>query len=108
MFSLQLFGGAALADDRRPVSGPAAQRHRLALLALLAAAPGCRASRDRLVALLWPESGESAARRLLNVALHALRKHLGEDTLLSLGDDVQPRTDPVPSDVGRCPGEVAA
>ncbi|MEW5928077.1 MAG: BTAD domain-containing putative transcriptional regulator [Gemmatimonadota bacterium] len=101
MFSLELFGGASLADGRGPVSGPAAQRHRLALLALLATAPGCRASRDRLVALLWPESDAAAARRLLNVALHALRKQLGEDAVVSLADDVQLRPGAVSCDVGR-------
>ncbi|HEV2735169.1 MAG TPA: hypothetical protein VGV85_10035, partial [Longimicrobiaceae bacterium] len=101
MFSLELLGGATLGDERGPVSGPAVQRHRLALLALLAVAPGGKTSRDRLVALLWPESGEAAARRLLNVSLHALRKQLGEDALLSLADDVQVRPGALPSDVGR-------
>jgi serine/threonine-protein kinase len=101
MFSLELFGGASLVDERGPVAGPAAQRHRLALLALLAVAPGGKASRDRLVAHLWPESGEAAARRLLNVSLHALRKQLGEDALVSLADDVQLRPGALPSDVGR-------
>ncbi len=101
MFSLELFGGASLVDERGPVSGPAAQRHRLALLALLAVAPGGKASRDRLIAHLWPESGEAGARRLLNVSLHALRKQLGEDALASLADDVQLRPGAVPSDVGR-------
>ncbi|HEX8276353.1 MAG TPA: tetratricopeptide repeat protein [Longimicrobiaceae bacterium] len=101
MLALQLLGGAFLTDGGAPVSGPAAQRHRLALLALLAASPGGRASRDRLVALLWPESGGAAARRLLNVALHALRGRLGDDALLSLADDVVLRPEAVPSDVGR-------
>lgn len=101
MPSLRLFGGASLLGDRGPVSGPAVQRHRLALLALLATAPEGKASRDRLVALLWPESDGAGARRLLNVALHALRQALGDDALVSLADDVQLRPEAVPSDVGR-------
>jgi TolB-like protein/DNA-binding SARP family transcriptional activator/Tfp pilus assembly protein PilF len=101
MLSLKLFGGASLVGEAGPLAGAPAQRHRLALLALLATAPEGKASRDRLVALLWPESGEAAARRILNVALHALRKHLGDEALVSLGDDVQLRPAAVPSDVGR-------
>ncbi|HEV2149476.1 MAG TPA: winged helix-turn-helix domain-containing protein, partial [Longimicrobiaceae bacterium] len=101
MLSLKLFGGASLVNAEGPVAGPAAQRHRLALLALLATAPEGKASRDRLIGHLWPESDDAAARRLLNVALHALRKQLGEDALVSLGDDVQLRSAVVHSDVGR-------
>ena len=45
-----------------PVVGRAAQGHRLAVLVVLALAGGRPVRRDRLVALLWPESSADRAR----------------------------------------------
>ena len=72
-----------------PLSGRVTQRHRVALLALLAAAPDGRLSRDKLIAYLWPESGPERGRNLLNVATYVLRSALGEAALLSSGDDLR-------------------
>jgi DNA-binding SARP family transcriptional activator len=83
--TLQLLGGVSLRDADVPLAGPAAQRHRLALLALAAAAHPAPVSRDRLVALLWPERDEPSARRLLAVAVHALRRALGAGAVRSVG-----------------------
>ena len=55
MFSLRLLGGLSLQGDRTTLTGPATQRHRLALLALLAVSGSRTLSRDKLIALLWPE-----------------------------------------------------
>src|SRR5438105_4526864 len=53
---LRLFGSPTLEnDDGRPIGGGASQRHRIALLALLARSRGGY-TRDKLVALLWPDS----------------------------------------------------
>ena len=52
MFRLRTFGGAALFDDGRPLDGPAVQRRRIALLALLAVAGEGGMSRDKLLAFL--------------------------------------------------------
>ena len=84
-FSLKLFGSPTLEGSRTAISvvGPATQRHRLGLLALLALAPGNVSSRDRLMALLWPESDAERARGLLNQAVYQLRKFLGEDAIVS-------------------------
>jgi len=68
------------------VSGPPAQRHRIALLTLIVAAWPQPLSRDRAMALLWPERDEANARRLLNLAVHVLRAALGDDTIASMGD----------------------
>lgn len=89
MLSIKLFGGASLEGEDGPFSGPAAQRHRLALLALLAASHPRAVSRDKLVAYLWPESDAAHARNLLNQAVHALRRALGEDAILSTGDELR-------------------
>ena len=87
MITVQLLGGACLrARDATTLGGPPAQRHRVALLALVAAAWPQPLSRDRATALLWPERDQANARRLLNLAVHVLRATLGEDAILSTGD----------------------
>jgi TolB-like protein len=86
MITVQLLGGARLLSGDSPVSGPPAQRHRIALLALIAAAWPLPLSRDRAMAMLWPERDLPGARRLLNLAVHVLRSALGEDAIASTGD----------------------
>jgi adenylate cyclase len=86
--SLRLFGGFALDGDRGALSGRAAQRKRLALLSLLGGAPGSL-SRDRIVGLLWPESGTERARHQLSSSLYELRRVLGEQAILAAGDELR-------------------
>jgi TolB-like protein/DNA-binding SARP family transcriptional activator/Flp pilus assembly protein TadD len=45
---------------------------------------GC--TRERLIALLWPESDETHSRHSLRDALRAIRHALGPDAVLSVGD----------------------
>src|SRR5262244_667149 len=89
MFTLRLLGSASLDGPDGPVSGRAALRQRIALLALLAVEHPRPLSRDRLVASLWPESGTDDARHLLRDSLYLLRSALGDDTVLSTGDDLR-------------------
>ena len=84
--SAQLLGGACLRVGELPLSGPPVQRHRIALLALVVAAWPQPLSRDRAMALLWPERDTANARRLLNLAVHVLRSALGEGAVVSTGD----------------------
>ncbi len=100
MFVLRLFGGLSISDAEGPLSGRAFQRRRLALLALLSAAPAGTSSRDKLIAYLWPESGDEQARHLLSVTVYELRKALGEEALLSVGDDLRLNSEVIRSDVG--------
>lgn len=86
MITVQLLGGAYLRSGDAPLSGPPAQRHRIALLTLIVAAWPQPLSRDRAMALLWPERDTPNARRLLNLAVHVLRAALGEDAIASTGD----------------------
>jgi TolB-like protein len=86
MITVQLLGGASLRSGDEPISGPPAQRHRIALLALIAAAWPQPLTRDRAMALLWPERDTAHARRLLNLAVHVLRAALGEGAITSAGD----------------------
>jgi len=99
MVSLKLFGGAALKIEGEAVTGPPTQRHRLALLALLAASPSRALTRDKLVAYLWPDRGARAARKLLNQSVYALRKALGEGVLLSIAEELRLDTSRVHCDV---------
>jgi TolB-like protein/DNA-binding SARP family transcriptional activator/Tfp pilus assembly protein PilF len=88
LFSLKLFGGASLEGPAGALTGRAAQRHRLALLALLATA-GAGVTRDKLIAYLWPEADAERGRHLLSNSLYMLRQALGEDALLGAGDVVR-------------------
>jgi DNA-binding SARP family transcriptional activator len=88
-FSLKVLGGISVTGDRGPLTGPAVQRHRLALLAILATSRPRAVSRDKLMAWLWPERDGERARQLLNQAVHALRRTLGPDAILSTGDELQ-------------------
>lgn len=95
---LRLFGGASLEGAHGPIAGRGAQRRRIALLAIIAAA-GRAVSRDKLVGLLWEEADTEKARKLLSESLYVLRKTLGEDALLTAGDTVEINRDVVVSDV---------
>ncbi len=89
MYRLSLFGIPTLERDGAPLTGRATHRHRLALLALLALAPGQRLSREKLIAYLWPERDGESGRNLLKVGSYVLRSALGDDVLLSEGDDLR-------------------
>jgi len=84
--AVQLLGGACLRSGDTILAGPPAQRHRIALLALVVDAWPQALARDRALALLWPERDEAGGRRLLNLAVHVLRSALGEETIASRGD----------------------
>ncbi|MEJ2502226.1 MAG: BTAD domain-containing putative transcriptional regulator [Gemmatimonadota bacterium] len=89
MPQLKLLGGATIDAGSGPISGPAARRHPLAVLAVLATASAQTLSRGKIVGLLWPEATEKAARHRLNTCLSSLRKVLGEQALVSIGDDIR-------------------
>lgn len=86
MITVQLLGGASLRRGDTPIGGPPTQRHRIALLTLIAASWPQPLARDRAIALLWPERDTANARRLLNLAVHVLRAALDEGAITSAGD----------------------
>ena len=98
MLLLRLLGGLSLSGDQTAsgdpatLTGPATQRHRLALLALLASSGGRPQSRDKLVAWLWPERDVEHARNLLNQGVYALRRAMGDAAIVSTHDEL--RLDP--------------
>jgi DNA-binding SARP family transcriptional activator/TolB-like protein len=88
MFVLHMFGGVSLVGESGPVSGRAVQRHRLALLALLAASPAGGMSREKLIAYLWPDADPERARHLLSNSLYLIRQALG-DAICTTTDGVR-------------------
>jgi DNA-binding SARP family transcriptional activator/predicted Zn-dependent protease len=92
MHRLIVFGGLSLHGPQGRVTGRASQRHRLALLALLATEHPRSLTRDELLAYLWPENDPERGRQLLRQALYQLRGTLGEDVLLAHSEEV--RLDP--------------
>ena len=69
------------------------------MLAILAQARGKPMSRDRLIALLWPETETASGRHLLTDSIYVLREALGEDLVRSAGDDVSLNPDRITNDV---------
>jgi DNA-binding SARP family transcriptional activator/tetratricopeptide (TPR) repeat protein len=102
-----LFGGASIEGNDGPITGRGAQRRRLGLLAILAVA-GRAVSRDKLVAYLWEETDTERARKLLSESIYVIRKAVGEQALIAVGDTVELNRDLVWSDVGEFMEALAA
>src|SRR4029450_7123596 len=100
MLRLTTFGGLVLHQDGQLHTGPAAQRRRLALLAVIASAGRRGVVRERLLALLWPGGAPEAARHSLYQALHAIRRSLGGDDVFLGSSTLQLNPDRITSDVG--------
>ncbi len=89
MLTLRLLGTASIQGvDGAGVAGRAAHGVRLALLAYLALARGRPISRDKLIALLWPDVRSERARAQLSDALYILRTGLGEEAVRSVDDSL--------------------
>ncbi len=90
----------AAGADGVPLGGAAAQRRLLALLAILAAAGKGGASRDRILALLWPEGDPDRARHALTQSLYHARRNLGaDDLILPAGGDLRLNPERITSDL---------
>ncbi|HET6838074.1 MAG TPA: BTAD domain-containing putative transcriptional regulator, partial [Gemmatimonadales bacterium] len=83
-----------------PLGGTAAQPQSMALLALLAAADERGMSRDKIIALLWPECDAKRARHRLSQLCHALRRSLGEGLFSAAGTELRLSQSQITSDVG--------
>lgn len=78
MVRLRTLGCLSLSADGRSLGGAAGQRRPLAMLAALASAGTRGVTRERLQALLWPESDAERARKVLAQTVYALRRDLGD------------------------------
>ena len=81
-----VLGTVRLTSPNGEVERVVAQPKRLALLAYLAITPGAYHRRDTLLGLLWPEAETDKARAALRNSLYFLRRHLGDEVILTRGD----------------------
>ncbi|MFL5483635.1 MAG: BTAD domain-containing putative transcriptional regulator [Gemmatimonadaceae bacterium] len=81
LLEIHMLGGLSIASDGRTMSGAAARKKPLAVLALLACAGERGMSRDRLISFLWPEATMDDGRSSLRQTLYGLRRDLGEHAL---------------------------
>ena len=107
MHQLKLFSSPTLASGDVVLTGRPVQRHRIALLSLLALSPGRRMSRDKLIAFLWPERDTESGRNLLKAATYVLRAELGERALLSENDGLRLNEQVVQTDAAAFEEDVA-
>lgn len=101
MYRFITFGGCAVVSDEGEVRGAATQQRRLALLAVLARAGDRGVSRTRLLQLFWPdEADEERRRKALAQALYALRRDLGDESVITGTQDLKLDGELLPHDVG--------
>ena len=88
MIFIHVLGAPVIRRPEGPITGRAAHRRRLALIAVLAAARGRPVGRERIIGLLWPENTADAGRHTLSEALYVLRKELGDEAFVVVGSEV--------------------
>jgi TolB-like protein len=86
---LRLFGAATVDTPDGTLTGRAVQRHRLALLAVLATARRSSRGRDQLIDMIWPEVDLDRGRRLLSDSIYRINSALGVPALTMRGDSVE-------------------
>jgi DNA-binding SARP family transcriptional activator len=88
MIRLWMFGVIDLRSaDGSELRSIITQPKRLALLTYLALHHGRFVSRDRALAVFWPEQDDEHARSALSRALYYLRQALGDGVVVNRGDD---------------------
>ncbi len=99
MFRLRVLGGFALDGPGGTPVSDLPHRRAMAVLAVLAVCGDLGCTRDRLLALLWPESDEAHARHGLRDALHAIRHALTPRSIPSIASLLRLDSSVVGSDV---------
>lgn len=100
MLRLRTLGGLSLSQVDGLKSNLELSRHRLALLARVAAGGEQGVSRAGLLFQFWPDSDEERGRRALNQIAYSLRRELGEEELLLGTTELRLNAAVVTSDVG--------
>jgi DNA-binding SARP family transcriptional activator len=86
---LKTFGGLSIATLHGPLPEVGFRRQALALLALIAAAGENGMSRERVMALLWPEADDAHARNNLKQLSFAIRRGLSSALLASIAPSLR-------------------
>jgi Tol biopolymer transport system component/DNA-binding SARP family transcriptional activator len=98
-FVLRTLGGLSIARIDTGTAVMVGHRKRLALLAILAASGSNAVSRERLIALLWPESDDARARNALNQLVFVVRRELGDDAVTEVNGALSLSAQVVEADV---------
>jgi len=99
VFQLRILGGFALQASSGTATPSLPQRRAEAALAVLAVCGDLGCTRERLIALLWPESDDVHSRHRLRDALSDTRRVLGADAVLSTGEQLRLNAFVVAADV---------
>jgi DNA-binding SARP family transcriptional activator/tetratricopeptide (TPR) repeat protein len=102
------FGTLCVRRDRSTLAGAAAQPRRMALLALLARAGDRGVTREKLTALVWPDSDDERARRAITQSIYALRQELGADETIVGVKELRLNAELITSDVAEFTAAVRA
>jgi DNA-binding SARP family transcriptional activator len=102
------FGALCVRKDRSTLAGAAAQPRRLALLALLARSGDRGVTREKVTALVWPDSDEERARRAITQSIYALRQELGFDETIVGVKELRLNPELITSDVAEFSAAVRA
>jgi DNA-binding SARP family transcriptional activator/TolB-like protein len=95
---INALGGLSIVGaDGKPVAGAAAQPRRMAMLAILARAGQRGVTREKLMALLWPD--DERGPRTLAQALYSLRRDLGGDEAITGTNELHLESSFITSDV---------
>jgi adenylate cyclase len=98
MYRLRALGGLTLERGGTALDELAAHRKALALLSILVVQGGT--SRDRLMALLWPDADEARARNSLKQTVHLIRRRLGAQDVILGVTELRLNPERIESDVG--------
>src|SRR5687767_1277324 len=83
MLRIRTLGGLSVQGAGRAPAATGIQPRRLAVLALVARAGDRGVTREKLLALLWPDAEVEAGRRALSQSLYALRRDLNAEELFT-------------------------
>jgi TolB-like protein len=86
---LRLFGAPAITTADGALTGRAMQRHRVAVLAVLATARRGSRGRDQLIDMIWPDASLERGRRLLSDSIYRINRALGTTALTMRCDNVE-------------------
>ena len=107
MLRLRTLGGLSI-ENAVSIGGAATNRRPLALLALLAVSGGRGLSRDKIVALLWPESDAEHGRNSLSQVISLLRRELATEDIVLGTAELRVNTDVIACDLIEFEQRIAA
>lgn len=107
MLRLRTLGGLSI-ENATSTGGLTAHRRPLAVLALLAAEGRRGLSRDKIVALLWPESDSERGRNSLSQVISLLRRELAADDIVLGAAELRLNTAVIACDVIEFEERIAA